>query len=353
MPTATLTDRAKGLAARAVGRAFNVYDAHDTDLPRDEVFRPYSTTRRYAFSHINVVIPDLPAPHRHLACMALLGRPGARVFDNDYLPGSPRDTVTLAIGTAETGPDGFRVHSMARDCELREDGSYLRFGQELTITGRFPEFAIAIRHGGLEVDIQVDCTEQVTTFVRSPLYDHIGYPARYSGTLTWQGQTTPIDGLMSLEYARAVSLTAFRDKAVPAALKLPVTHFEWQVIKVAPDTLLMFAASSAFGQPLLTSAYIKQVDGISARHIHNVTHDVLSYRPEVATGPDGNRMRVPLDFRWRILDENGAVTTEIVGRNDTDLVYGLGRGWLGGFSYSGHHDGQQVEGTAYMEYVRI
>ena len=340
-------------AAQAIGRAFHLYDREDSPLPTEELFRPHATTKRWAFSHINVVIPDLPAPHRHLACMALLGRPGAAVFDNDFLPGSPRDTVTLAIGTAATGSDGFRAYSMARDCELREDGRLMRFGQELTITGRFPDYEVSIRHGELALDLTLACTNQPTTFVRNPLYDHVGYPARYRGTLTWQGATTPIEGVMSFEYARAAALTAFRDKPTPGWLKLPVSHFEWQVIKISDDTLLMFADASALGQPLLTSAYLKQLDGASERHVTRVTHEVLSYLPEAAVGPDGNRTRIPERFRWRIRDTDDAVTTEIVGTNDTDLVYGLGRGWLGGFSYTGRHEGRDVEGTGYMEYVRL
>lgn len=353
MMSTSATDRLKTHAARAVGRVFHLYDAVDTGLPHDELFRPYARSTRYGFSHINVVIPDLPAPHRHLGCMVLRGRPGATVFDNDFLPGSPRDTVTLTIGTAATGTDGFRAYSTSRDCDLHEDGSYMRFGRDLTIAGHFPEFAITVNRGDLHLEINAVCLDQPTTFVRNPIYDHLGYPARYEGTLTWKGTTTRIRGVLSLEYARASALTSFHDRPVPSYLKLPVTHFEWQVIKLSPDTLLMFAESSAFGKPLLTSAYLKQIDGISERHIHNVTHEALSYLETPAVGPDGNLTRIPHQFRWRIHDPDGQVATEIVGTNDTDLVYGVGRGWLGGFTYTGTHHGTPVNGTAYMEYARL
>ena len=344
-------DRLAGGAARALGRVFNLYDTVDSAPPRRELFVPHATGRRYGFSHINVVIPDLPAPHRHLACMVLLGRAGATAFDDDTLPGSPRDTATVSIGTAATGPDGLHTYSMARACDLYADGSYLRFGQELVITGGFPDFTVAIRHGGLEIDIDISCTDQPTSFVRNPVYDHVGFPARYRGTLTWHGQTQFITGVLSLEYARATSLTAFRDRPVPKLLKLPVTHFEWQVIKIAENTLLMFADASAFGKPMLTSSYLKELDGRSARHIDNVTHEIVSYRPEPAIGPGGLRTRIPYEFRWRIDAPDGI--TEIVGVNDTDLIEGLGRGWLGGFSYTGRHDGEPVQGTGYLEYVRL
>lgn len=275
------------------------------------------------------------------------------MFDNDFLPGSPRDTATVAIGTAATGSEGFHVYSMSHYCDLAADGTRMRLGEELVITGSFPEFAIEVKRGDLTVNLEVRCTGQVTTCVRNPVYDHVCHPAHYSGVLTWQGVSQPISGLMSLEYARATSLVAFRDRVVPQVLKLPVNHFEWQVLKIAADTLLMFADASAFGSPMLTSAYIKQADGASRRHFNNVTHEILSYRQDLAVGPDGYCTRIPNEFRWRIHDDEGRIDTEIIGKNDTSLVYGLGRGWLGGFTYSGHHRGVSVAGTAYMGYARL
>lgn len=38
---------------------------------------------------------------------------------------------------------------------------------------------------------------------------------------------------------------------------------------------------------------------------------------------------------------------------DTDLSYGIGKGWIGGYTYLGHHDGETVSGTGYYEYVRV
>lgn len=61
---------------------------------------------------------------------------------------------------------------------------------------------------------------------------------------------------------------------------------------------------------------------------------------------------LPAEFRWRIHNDDGAVTTEINARYDTDLVFGIGQGWIGGYSYNGHHDGKPITGTGYIEYVR-
>lgn len=344
--------RHKALAA-FMARVLNIH-AEDDVVPRGGLLQPHHEGRRYSMFHYNVVIPDLPEPHRFLACAVLAGRTGTLVFDDDpVVAGTPRNTATLALGTAATAPDGFHVYDMRADCDLAPDGSHLQFGQELTITGTFPDFHVVVHQGDLTLDLRATCTDQITSFIRSAVYDHVGYPARYEGELTWQGETRPVSGVLSLEYARAASLAGFRDRVVPPRLKLPWNLFTYHVIKISPDTLLMLASCEAWGEHLSTTAYLKQVDGASERHPRNVEFDVLSYRDEEQVAPDGRRMKVPERFRWRILDEDGAPSTEIVGSVDTELIYGLGRGWIGGYSYEGHHEGEAVSGDAYFEYVDV
>ncbi|MDT4948327.1 MAG: hypothetical protein QOJ37_922, partial [Pseudonocardiales bacterium] len=41
---------------------------------------------------------------------------------------------------------------------------------------------------GFALDIELSCTEQITWFARSAVYDHYGFPARYRGTLSWEGE---------------------------------------------------------------------------------------------------------------------------------------------------------------------
>ncbi|WP_188785193.1 DUF6670 family protein [Nocardioides phosphati] len=301
-----------------------------------------------------MVIADLPEPHRHLTCMAMVGRTGVEVFDNDdVIAGTPRTTATLSIGTAATGPGWFERYNTLADCDLREDGSHIQFGHDLIIDGTFPNYRIIVDRPGLRLDLDVRCTGQVTWFAHSPLYDHVGYPARYEGTLTYGGESQTIAGVLSLEHARMLSLTALRNRNIPRALKFPWNFFTYHVVQLDPDTTLMLASTEAFGQPVMTGAWLKELDGKSRRWVNGeVTFEVLDYRPEVQTAPDGSTTRLPLHFRWRIRNELGAVHTEIIGRTDTDVVYGVGTGWIGGYTYTGHHDGQPIDGTAYIEYVR-
>lgn len=83
-----------------------------------------------------------------------------------------------------------------------------------------------------------------------------------------------------------------------------------------------------------------------------VTFDVLAFQAEPHTAPDGSQLHLPLDLRWQIRDPEGRIVTEINGRTDTDFVYGVGKGWIGGYTYTGTHEGEPIGGTAYLEYAR-
>lgn len=350
--SSTLGDRGAVLASRALGRLFHAHAENDARVPRHPL-RPH-TGRRWAFSHYNVVIPDLPEPHRYLACAALLGHSGAAVFDLDHVKtDTPRRTATLALGTAATAPNWFTSYSTRTDCDLRPDGSLMRFGEDLTIAGEFPEYHVTVSRPDLRLELTAHCTGQVTTFARSPFYQHLGFPARYDGTLTWLGHTQQIEGLLSLEHARAAAFTGVVDRPIPRWLKLPWNFFTYHVIKIRPNTLLMLVSAEAFGEHVLTAAYVKSVDGTSVRHLRNVRYEILDYRDDPQVAPDGATMRIPRVFRWTILDENGDVETILNATADTDLIYGLGRGWIGGYSYEGRYEGEPAAGSAYFEYVRV
>jgi hypothetical protein len=338
-------------AVSAVVRALNLRAASEAPRPSGELFRPHVEGRRYTTSHYNVVIPDLPEPHRFLGCAVFIGRTGTRAFDLDHsVAGSPRRTATLAFGTAATAPNWFSTYSTRDDCVLRADGSLLRFGEDLEIVGRFPEYRVIAHRPGFDLDIDVACAEQITWFARSAVYDHYGFPARYRGTFSWQGEQRPVHGILSLEHARAMTLSAIADRTVPNALKLPCDFFTYHVLAIAPDTLLMLTDVQALGVPVLTTAYVKAVDGSGSRHVHGVSFEVLEMGDEPELAPDGAATFVPSRFRWRITEDDRP-TTEIVGTPDTRLIYGLGRGWLGGYRYEGQHRGVAVAGNAYFEYV--
>ncbi|MGI8863087.1 MAG: DUF6670 family protein [Solirubrobacteraceae bacterium] len=302
--------------------------------------------------HYNFVVPDLPEPHRFFASMVLMGQSGTQVFDaNHAVLASPRDTATVALGTAATAPEWFGSYSISEDCEFRDDGSLLRFGEELEVQGTFPEFELSARLPGFELDLKLHCTDEITWFMRSALYDHVSLPARYSGTLRWQGERLAVSGLCSFEHAQGVSAISILNRAVPPALKLPVDLFTYQVLKVDADTLLLLTHVLIAGRQLLNSAYVKEVGGTQSSRFHGVECEILgSSRDAALIAPDGRSTLVPLRYRWRFGDpsEDGF---ELELTPDTPLIYGLGSGWIGGASYEGRFHGREIAGSAYYEHA--
>jgi len=316
------------------------------------LFRPIGGRRRYGVVHYNLVVPDLPEPHRFFASMVLMGQSGTSVFDADHaLVGSPRDTATVAIGTAATAPERFGSYSISRECELRDDGSLLRFGEELEIRGIFPEFELRARLPGFALDLEVHCTEEITWFMRSPFYDHIGLPARYSGTLRFQRDQREVSGLCSFEHAQGVSAISLYDRAVPVGLKLPVDLFTYQVVKLDENTLLLLTHVRFAGRPMLDSAFVKEIGGVQSSWFDGVECEVLhSSRDETLIAPDGRSMLRPQGYRWRFGDpaEDGL---ELELTTDTPLIYGVGSGWIGGASHRGRFRGREIAGSAYYEHI--
>ncbi len=338
-------------AIPAFARLSNAKSTTQPGLPDSPRFRPLGARRRYGAVHFNVVIPDLPEPHRYFACMVVMGQSGIRVFDADHaVVGTPRDTATVATGTAATAPESFRSHSIADDCVLRDDGSLLRFGDQLEIRGTFPAFTVEARGPEFALDLELACTDEITWFMRSPLYDHVGIPARYSGTLTWRGERRRVSGLCSFEHAQAFSAISLLDRPVPERLKLPVDLFVYQVLKLDPNTLLLLTYVLAEGRPLLTSAFVKEIGGEQSSRFDGIECELLEATDVPLVAPDGRRTTMPRAYRWRFGDaEQDGLALELT--PDTPLIYGVGSGWMGGASFEGRFRGADIAGTAYIEHA--
>lgn len=313
--------------------------------------RPWVGSSRYTFSHINLVIPELPAPHRFLACMVLIGHSGTRLFDDDRaVHGTPTNTATVTNGTAVTADDGYRTYGIDADCDLRPDGGLFRFGRELEIRGRFPRYDVTMRRGQLSAALAVTCTGDVTWFARSPIYGHVGYPARFTGRIGWAGEETAISGLCSLEHARALTPHALVDRVLPERWKLPWDFFAYHVLVLDPATLLLLTRIGVAGRPAFSSAIVWREGEAVTRWCRDIDLTVLEHHrgphvsPSGATGPVASRSR----WRWT---EPGGRSSEIEVRSDPMMHPGVGTGWIGGCAYSGTHRGAVVAGRGYVEFA--
>lgn len=339
---------------RGLGRALQWLDGADAEqgrpFRRPQMMRPHTASSFYGWTHYGVMIPDLPAPHRFFSIMSIIGTPGALAFDTDHaLVDTPRRNATLVSGTAATAPRHFAGYSIDRDCELRDDGSVIRFGEEVAIRGGYPDFRVQAWLGDVRLEIDLHCTDKVSWFLRLPVYDHLSLLAHYRGTVSRGDAVQAIDGRCTFEYAACVSPHTLRRDPLPPRFKLPLDFFTYQIINLDNGEQLLLTRYGLFGRPLATLAYLRS-DASYSRTFRDVSFEVLATQEPPATAPDGRTMPLPARFRWQVRD-GGRLRIEIEGRVDTPWLYGLGSGYVGGYDYRGRYGGQPIGGRGYIEYI--
>jgi hypothetical protein len=291
--------------------------------------------RRRSWVHYGVMLPGLPPPERYFGVMAIVGTPGASfVANDDHIQTTPRDTAYLVSHR-------FHTYSVQRNCDFAPDGSRLRFGDDLLITGRHPSFEVT--RTDPPASLLLDVTSAATRFVRIPgMYDHWSLLCHARGYVG----ATEVDTLCTFEYAHGVSMHSVLNRRLPKAMRLPVPFFTYHVLNVDHRMQLLFSdVRGPRGIPLQHAAHVRSVDGTSTMRRAGHRFEVQATTPH--TTPDGRTMALPLAFTWAV---DGI---EIHGRTNDDFAYGLGAGYVGTYDYEGNVDGRAITGCAYLEYVDL
>jgi hypothetical protein len=341
--------------AQLFARGLGTVEAGDNP-PLATPFRcpPLAESRRYGLTHFGIMIPDLPAPHHFLACAAILGGSGMRVFDIDsavHPEDGPRRTATLVHGTAAASARAFTRYSLPDEVTLRADGSLLRFGEDLEISGCYPEFRLHSQRPGFTVDLTLEATGDITWFARSAVYAHQSLLTRYRGTLTHGSQRLEVSGLGTYEYARGMSPYVLFNRRLPRALKLPWDFFTYQVITLDANTQLLLTHCRAAGYPALTAAYLRIAGREGGRIEGDVHFQVQRVQAARLATPEGRDAELPERFRWEVRDRSGRCRFDIHATVDTPMLFGLGTGHVGGFRWEGSRDGAPCSGRGYVEYI--
>ncbi|MDF0529915.1 hypothetical protein P0W64_11085 [Tsukamurella sp. 8F] len=322
-------------------------DASRRPFDRADIIRPHSNGRLWAATHYGVFIPLLPEPYRYLNTMTFIGTTGTETFDNDYLAGGgdPRNLATVLSSTAAGDQHHYRGYSITDECSFTDHE--LRWGDDLTLRVDLPKVTVAGRYEAFSVDLELDVTDQVSYFVKTPVYDHISLFAPYRGTIADDSGATEISGLGTFEYARFGTHQAFFPRALPAPLKLPVDLFTYQIVEFG-DTQILLTDVGARGYTACRLAQIRTRGG-EADVLEDVTYEVLEWA-DPQRDPIGRTMRVPLVSRWTVRDA-GAVVLELDCHNDAPWRYGHGRGYVTAYTYDGAYRGEAISGSGYMEWV--
>lgn len=298
---------------------------------------------RHSTVHYGVMIPGLPEPHRFLDVVAVVGQPPVPIWRTPHLiRTTERDTVSLLTATGAMTTDQLVGLSLAQDCDLQPDGSRLRFGDRVTIEGRYPEFAVRIAHPEVASGLVLRATGVVTHFARIPggLYDHWSLLCRYVGRIG----TVDARGLCTLEYARGV------------ALRLPFRSFVYSIVNIDDRIQLLMGQVLGPGRvPVQQVVHVRGLDLPSRSYSRDFSFAVHT-REAPRTGPDGRVTRLPKDFSWRVADgaggaAGGSITVD--GSSNGDFTFGIGAGYAGSYRYVGRFRGRDIQGTGYLEYIEF
>ena len=344
-----LTAAASLLLNRLLPRVDQRIEESSKPFDRPELLRPHPGSRRWAWTHYGVFVPELPSPHRYLNTMTLIGSTGTVCFDNDYLARpDARRTATVLSSTAAPGQHHYRAYDSAAECCFAADGGRLEWGSDLVVEAAHPTYAVHARYDAFTVDLAVTATPQVSWFVRNPAYDHLSLLATFTGTITDADGETAIDGLCTVEYARSASPQSLRRTPLPARFKLPLDFFTYQIVNLDERTQLLLTDVRAAGATACRLAHLRTLDG-EATVFQDVRLEVV-HRAEPEVDPQGREMPVPDQFRW-IVRDGGEEIVSLEAIVDSPLRYGHGRGYVGAYTYSGTFRQRSVTGTGYFEWV--
>ena len=321
-------------------------------FPADYAMVPFAHSKRIGWTHYGVMIPDLPAPHRFFSIMSIIGTPGALAFDTDHaLKTSPRRNATVVCGTAATHPHHFAGYAIDRDCDFPDEGGLVRFGDEVEIVGDYPEFRVNANIQDLRLEIDLRCTDKVTWFLKTPVYDHLSLLCEYDGTIDFQGERSRISGQCTYEYAACPSPYLLRDRPLPKPLKIPLDFFTYQIINLDDGVQLLLTRIGIAGNTAVNKVYVRGIHAYN-RTFQDVHFEVVHYREPAERTPDGRRMRLPARFEWRVGGDAGEDDVlSITCHADTPFTYGLGSGYVGGYCYEGRFRGRAIAGRGYIEYI--
>lgn len=299
--------------------------------------------KKYTCVHYGIMIPNLPEPFRFLNMIMVVGQPRLKLFRNQHLiQTTALDTANVLVGSGVSTPDFFNGYSVQQDCDIHADGSFLKFGQDLTIQGSYPNFRATRETSSLKFELNLTATDKIAHFAKfkADLYDHWAILCQYDGFLEYNGQKTTINGLCTFEYARS------------ADINLPFKFFTYQILNINASTqVLLVEVLGPLNTIIQRRAYIRSLDDYGQVYTKHVKFTVYKLYDEVKVTPDGDSMRMPQFLSWRIHDDDNQELLVIDGHSNNDFCYGMAAGFAGSYQYTGRYKGDKIQGNAYIEYI--
>ncbi len=317
-------------------------------LPRPPIAGFFRSHARADWHHWGIMIPRAPEPFRYADVVVTMGAPGFEFFSTRETEiRGPANTAELLVASgAHTAiHERFDVEASCRRVERPEEPVRLEMGDVLELCGDHPRWTAKVEHPTARFALEVSCGEEVTWFARVlGLYQHVGLLAHYEGTVEVDGKVHPVSGPCSFEYAFGRSAAR-----LPGGPRLPVRLFNYEVLSLDDGRQLLAGRIGRSPRSVqLQTAWLKGA-GLERRTFTSVTKEILEAIDAVA--PDGRVTRVPR--RWVCALDGARGDGRLECALTTEPSYGLGRGYVAGYDFSGVLLGEPVSRCGYLEYVDV
>ncbi|QHH96154.1 DUF6670 family protein [Acinetobacter dispersus] len=322
----------------------------DWSFPPEYALKPEHRMQQRGWSRYGVIIPDLPYPHHFFTFLSIMSSTAALTTEADPLLQTRfGQNAMIVTGTAAKMAKHFQSYSVPKSPQSFDHPAFLKFGKEITIEGRYPDYHVAIQHNEFELDIGFKNTNQVSWFIQMPMYDHFSLLSHYEGLFNYQGVEQKISGLCTFEYAFCMSPITPQDQLGAANEKIPLDFSTYHIISLDDQTQLLLNETHLKGEKVVSRAFLRNLNGESQNL--EAEFEVLSYQSRLAVAIDGRNIKLPYLFRWLIKNQRDNDEITIYGEVDTTMLYGVGNGYVGGYHFQGIYLEAVIEGRAYMEYV--
>jgi hypothetical protein len=228
----------------------------------------------------------------------------------------------------------------------------IELGEEVSISGTLSNIHLQGAYHGLSFDFELDVSEHISWFIKTPIYDHFSLLANFKGQLEYKGQVTPAEGLCTYEYARAAGAHGVVKKLLPEAYKLPLDFFTYQIINLNETTQLLLTKANILGQPAAYSLHVRHTDK-AAEIYTNVEFKVIAHQVDDYVSPSGKKMRLPQLFSWSVKDASNEKVLEITAEIDSAYRYGHGIGYASAYTFTGEYRNHPIHGRGYIEYIDV
>jgi hypothetical protein len=310
----------------------------------------------WGWIHYGIYIPRLPQPYQYLNVLIMVGLVDLAIFNHAELVQGPRAVVqqpqrltTVMTSTASKKHVFARGYDSATECSFPESGTPLRWGQELGIEVVPSRAVVAgvFDKEGWEYRLELDIRPRAVWFIATPYYEHFSLPV--CGTATISGESIAVSGC--IEYARCKPPPGL-PLEMHARVARSTDYFIYHVVELDDGRQILWGEMRNAFVPPRKFVHVRTVPDGRVLEAFTTELSLELLEDEVVSDSLGRPTRMPRAFRATVVS-GGREVLDIVGRVNTPLRDGAGRGYVGGYAAVVKYRGEERTASGMFEWVDL